>query len=786
MISCIIFGSVNAQQLTIQVTAINGESLPGANIVLLHLNDSTKVYGATDLEGIAVFKQLKYARYQYTVSYLGFEDKVDFIEFNNQTPHLIIRLVESANVIDELKVVARRPLMRQDGERTIVDPTPLLGTVTNTLELLTMTPGLFVDDEGSVFLGTSIPAIIYINGREQRLSASDIANILRSLPPDNILRIEVIRNPSTKYDAASSGGVVNVVLKKGVKIGRFGSVNVGFNQGNLGNVFGGFNIYDTGDKTGYYINVNGSRDALLDELTAQRRSNAAFLLRQAGGSERYNDLGYIGFGMNTEFSDKWSFNYDGRVNGGVSRVFTDFNNKVLDFSGSELSDQENMVSDRTPFISHNHDIGMALKMDTMGSNLNLKMSFGQSFSENRQEYENIFNFPVFPSIGGVGDTDQHRTFFMAQADLNKEFSKTLRLESGLKYSLQEFKSDADFGTRDMGLIIPDAIRSNSYVYNEGVLAAYGQVTKNFENKISLTTGLRIENTSMDGVQVIPTDTSFNISRLDLFPYLFLSRPIVAIAGYELKGYLIYRRTLSRPSYQNLNPAVRIIDLYNYQTGNPGLAPQFTNNLEFNIGFDDVQIFALGKSYTSGIISNVLYNDPNDATLTANTFDNIGRSEETYFKVMGAIPPIFRYFFVVGAQYNHLNYVGTYEDVPISFTRGSWQLFTFQRFKITGNTTISMNAFMLVKGQRNFLELGNLGQLSFTLNQQLLDKKMNISIFVRDVLRTMDAQFLLNQGNILFEGNQYRDNQRWGMTLRYNFGIKTKREKQSVFGDGLQE
>ncbi|MDV7392755.1 TonB-dependent receptor plug domain-containing protein, partial [Arthrospira platensis SPKY1] len=126
----------------------------------------------------------------------------------------------------------------------------------NALELLETVPGMFVDPDGGIFLNNATPAQIYINGREQRMSQQDMASILRSLPPGSIQRIEVLRTPSTRYDAASSGGIVNIVLKKGVKLGRFGSVNAGFNQGAYGDRFAGFTLNDSGEKRNWYLNAN--------------------------------------------------------------------------------------------------------------------------------------------------------------------------------------------------------------------------------------------------------------------------------------------------------------------------------------------------------------------------------------------------------------------------------------------------------------------------------------------------------------------------------------------------
>ena len=771
------FGQTWSQTVVFTIKDKGGYSLPRANLILKSTIEGDSVLGSAEIDGTVTLQVQKPGQYQYEVSYIGYQSVKENILIKEQNTIIDVVLNEAVNLLNEVKVVAKRPLIRQDGERTIVDPEPMLGSVTNTLELLTATPGLFVDQDGGVFLGNSTPAVIYINGREQRLSSNDIANILKSLPPDNILRIEIIRNPSTKYDAASSGGVVNVVLKKGVKIGRFGSANIGFNQVKQGNRFGGLNIYDTGSKSGYYINLNVNKDAVIDDLTAERRSNAAFVLRQEGNTDRVSKNGYIGFGYNTELSDKWSFTYDGRVNGSISESTTDFINKTESFEGKELSVMQNLVKDRTPFIGHNHDFGAIFKMDTVDSNINFKISGGQSRNDGEQNYDNIFTFPLFPGISGIGETERVRRYLMSQMDITKQFSKTFRLETGLKSNIQKFESKADFRIKNgNGEFVTDEGRNNSYIFDENLLAAYGQISKNFTNKINLTTGARIETTNMTGLLSIPSDTSFKVNRADLFPYLFLSRELIKMAGYPMKGFLTYRKTLSRPGYQNLNPAIRVIDNFNYQAGNPGLKPQFTHNVEFKIGFDDVEVLAFGKNYTSGIISNVLYNDPVNPNLTVNTFDNIGKTDETYVKFVGALPPVFKYFFVMGGQYNHLKYDGLYNGAPISFTRGSWQFFTFHRYKITPNTMITMQGFLLIKGQRNLTELGNFGQLNFGLNQQFLDKKLTISLYARDVLRTMTTSFRLAQANILFAGEQYRDNQRFGATIRYNFGVPTKKER----------
>src|SRR5215217_5824692 len=103
--------------------------------------------------------------------------------------------------------------------------------------MLEKTPGLFVDQDGNIYLSSTTPATVYINGREQKMSAADMATLLKNLPPTAIASIEILRTPSAKYDASGSGGIVNIILKKGVKIGLTGSVTTGLNQGKYGNQF---------------------------------------------------------------------------------------------------------------------------------------------------------------------------------------------------------------------------------------------------------------------------------------------------------------------------------------------------------------------------------------------------------------------------------------------------------------------------------------------------------------------------------------------------------------------
>ena len=252
-----------------------------------------------------------------------------------------------------------------------------------------------------------------------------------------------------------------------------------------------------------------------------------------------------------------------------------------------------------------------------------------------------------------------------------------------------------------------------------------------------------------------------------------------IAGYELRGYLVYRRSITRPSYGLLNPAIRILDPFLYEKGNPSLRPQFTQNYEANISVDERPLFAFGINQTKDIFTQVLYQSDSSRRQAFRTYENVGSNKEMYFRGIAAIPPGKKYFFVVGAQYNFNHYDGFYEGAPLIFKRGTWSIFSFHNLKITKTTQLSIQGFVRFKGQLQFYELSTFGAMNTNLSQQLLNKKLTLTISANDILYTNKNNFLLKQGSVNASGLRYADTRRFGLNLRYNFGIRRKDKEEGM-------
>ncbi|MEO6220351.1 MAG: outer membrane beta-barrel protein, partial [Ginsengibacter sp.] len=246
--------------------------------------------------------------------------------------------------------------------------------------------------------------------------------------------------------------------------------------------------------------------------------------------------------------------------------------------------------------------------------------------------------------------------------------------------------------------------------------------------------------------------------------------------YDLRAYLVYRRTISRPGYQLLNPSQRYIDPYLFETGNPSLRPQFTQNYEANISVDERPVFALGINDTKDIFTNVVYQSDTSSRTAYRTYDNLGSNKETYFRILGAIPPGGKYFIVAGAQYNHNFYQGTYEGKPLSYKKGSWSVFSYQTFKLSSTSQITLHGFARFNGQLQFYELTPFGSLSMSINKQFLKKKLIITLNGSDLFYTNNNNFTLTQGSISASGFRKADTRRFGINARYNFGLRKKEEK----------
>ena len=768
-----------AFNIRFKITNTKKETVPFATINVMPISDTGKQFQkASDSSGIVSF-ELEQQVYRVTVSSVNYKpfEKIITVKKENELFSFMLQPV-SVN-LKEVTVTATKPLTRQEDDKTIVDPEPIAATSTNAYEILEKTPGLFVDQDGNVYLSSMSPAKIYINGREMKMSTADVATMLKNLPPNAIAKIEILRTPSAKYDASGSGGMINIVLKKGVKLGLTGSVVAGLQQGDYGNQFAGINMNNnTGRKTSY-LNLNYSRRNNFEHIQTDRLFTSDSVLHQDART-KYPAINYFtSYGISDSISAKWYVDFAGSINYQTFDNYTENENMIKKISTSEtVSKSVNVVNYSGKYLRLSNGISFNHKIDSASEWIN-DFYFSYDRNRNNQQYNTYFYSPAVFTTGGFGSPNSDRNNFVITSDLKKRFRNRLIVETGLKASFLRYKSEAEYFTGTGSSSIKDISRTNTFHYTENINAAYLQASKTFGKNIVLKTGARLENTNMNGHQIIPVDTFFNVHRTDLFPYIYLSKKVMSIAGYELRAYLVARRTIVRPVYEQLNPFARYVDQYVTEVGNPQLRPQFTNNYEANISVDERPLLAIGVNNTNDIFNQVIYSSDTNRRQSFRTYDNLGTNKELYLRGLGAIPPGKRYFFVLGGQYNHIFYEGLYENKPLSYKRGTWTFFTYHSLKFDKRSQLSVNGFIRLRGQQGFYELGDFGALNASINRQFLNQKLTITVSANDIFKTNKNEFTINQGSIHASGIREGDTRRFGLNMRYNFGIR-KKEENNLF------
>jgi hypothetical protein len=790
-IYCIVFlmgcllcnsNSLLAQQTAISLKAINkkGEAIAGASVIASNTMDSLQVVKTVaDTNGVVKLHLAQGYQFTIQISAVNYKPVKKGITINGKQNNFVFTLEPNSKSLDEVVITSKKPLMRQEEDKTIVDPENIASTSTNAFEMMEKVPGLFVDQDGNIYISSTTPATILINGRDTRMSTADVATMLKSLPPGTIAKLEIIRTPSAKYDASGGGGVVNVVLKKGVKIGLTGSVNAGANQGVYGNQFVGFNLNNNNGKLNTYVSAQFNLRNNYEQIKTDRKFAIDTILSQNAYTRYPGNSSYVGYGIGYEINKKWEVNYDGRFSINNNKNNSINQSDIQQISLSKLlTNNFATIDNKTVSVGINQSVTAKYKIDSAGSEWVTDLSYNYNTNKTDQLFATNFSFPVNTIVYGDGNFNNQRNFVVAQSDLKLKFKKQFTLEAGIKSSFISFTSAADFFKSSNGNRTKDNERTNSFTYNENINAAYLQGTKTIK-KVVIKAGVRFENTNMDGRQIIPVDTSFALHRTDLFPYVYLSRDLFKIASYPLKGYLVYRRTISRPGYDLLNPFSRFVDQYLSETGNPALRPQFTNNYEANVSFEERPVFAIGYNDTKDIFTNVVYQSDSNRSKAIRTYDNLGSNKETYFRIIGALPPGGKYFIVIGAQYNHNFYNGIYENAPLAFKRGSWSLFSYQTLKLGKLSMASINGFVRFNGQQQFYELGTFGSLNASINRQFFNKKMIVTLNVTDLFFTNNNTFGIKQGTINATGFKQSDTRRIGINIRYNFGFRKKDESMMM-------
>ncbi|MDB5252758.1 MAG: hypothetical protein JWP27_1927 [Flaviaesturariibacter sp.] len=610
---------------SIHVSADGRSPLEGATVEVLRVGDSALIRSAvTDKSGDAIVENLATGSYLARVSLVGYQSAYT-PAFTVTEAALSITvapvslLPRAATQLQNVTVTGRKPFIQKLNDRIIVNvESSIISAGSSALDVLERSPGISVDQNDAISLRGRAGVVIMIDGKPSPLSAADLANYLRGLPANAIERIDIITNPSARYDAAGNSGIIDIRMKKDQRMGANGTVTAGYGQGvypkaNAGatwnyrnkkvNVFGNYNNNYRKNLNHLYLNRNFYENKVLSSY--DDKDNFAIIpvsshTARVGADFFPSKKTIVGFVVNSNFAaiDRTTDNHVQEYDA----------HRALRRTFHALGTGDDHNSNAVANINFKHTF------DSTGRELTADADYGEfrnrSMSTMFTSYKSFNGSPLTPDYRLNGDQDGLLRLRTGKADYVQPMKNGARFEAGFKTSFVSSDNDQKFFDLSSGLSRVDSGKTNRFFYKEWNNALYTNLSKEWK-KVNLQVGLRAEQTRVKTHQARNNvDTAFHY--LQLFPSAFLNYHLTAD---RTIGLSVSRR-IDRPGYGQLNPFLFLIDVSTYGTGAPGLKPQITWSYEASYTAKQVS-FTLGYSHTTDVqnIALLRYRDafPNDTT-----------------------------------------------------------------------------------------------------------------------------------------------------------------------------
>ncbi|HEY9260552.1 outer membrane beta-barrel protein [Chitinophaga sp.] len=559
--------------------------------------------------------------------YKTIEQAISFPPFEKDLGN--IKLAASTTQLQGVTVAGTKPLMQMDIDKKVFNVEKNIVSAGGTaLDVMKNVPSVNVDIDGNVTLRNSAPQL-YIDGRPTTLT-------LEQIPADAIENVEVITNPSAKYDASGgSAGILNIVLKKNRKTGYNGNLRAGVDKRGALNGGGDFNLRQ--DKVNISASVMGNQMKGRTNGTTERNNFAdapPTLINQYNSNKTNGGFLFGKLGMDWFVTNRTTLSIAGiKVHGEMNPSESiDINSDTLAKTGTFPGFSQRNSSSHNKFNANGLVLGMKHLFPKEGEELTADFNYFGGKSNNNSDYRtdrygsnnNITGSDIQQIIGGGS-----MSFMTLQTDYVKPFSGKLKLETGLRASIRTTKSQFDNSMYDEEtgkfILIPAA--SNNYKNSDNVYAAYASVSNSIRN-FGYKVGLRAESSNYTGDLLNNGQHFKNNYPISLFPSLFLSQKL----KHDQELQLSYTRRINRPNFFQLIPFTDSTDKLNITKGNPGLVPEFTTALEASylktFKGNNTLLASLYYRHTDNLITRYLTKetDPvNGQDLLINTYINANSS-----------------------------------------------------------------------------------------------------------------------------------------------------------------
>lgn len=742
------------------------QAVPFATIAVRELKTDTPLASITSgMDGRFRLMVADFSDVYVEISFLGFmTKKVENLTVSRGQVDLgIVQLVEDNRILDEVVVSGEKSTTEfQVDKRVFNVGNDLSSTGMGALEVLNHVPSVTVDIEGAVSLRGSTGVQILIDGKPSVL-ADDPSNALGTITADMIERVEVITNPSAKYDAEGTAGILNIVLKKEEKKGMNGSISV-----------------NTGLPDNHSIGISLNRRTQKFNLFTQLGVGYRSLPRYSESSNQ--DL----INLTTLYSEGDAFRNETFYNFILGTDYHINENNVVTLSGNFAYEVEDQPSN-TDFSFSNDLSGEVMSVwrrDEVTEATNPKWQYELQYKKDFEDHKehtllfsalgrffgkdqsSVFTNSTISGSNGLSDQNTRTNFKQAdytfKLDYTDPLTEQITLETGTQYVINDVGNDYEVRDFDDGAFVVNEALTNNFEFDQRVLAAY--VTGGYKrNDWGVKLGLRVENTILNTL-LINTNQENSQNYTNLFPSAHTSYKFSEVFSVQAG----YSRRIYRPRLWDLNPFFNIRNNFNVRTGNPNLQAEFTDSYEVT------GILVMGKlalnsgiyhRYTTEVIERVSIFEDNVQTTTPM---NIGSNNITGVE-LNVEYDLTTWMSVSGDfNYNSFKRVGSLENQSFDFQGDRSSFRMTSRLKLPADLEVELtgnhrSSYRTVQGEvssTSFMDIG--------LRKKLLDNKFVVNLGVRDVFASRISESVTEQSDFFI----YNFGQRGRFVtlgLSYGFG-----------------
>ncbi|WP_017733254.1 outer membrane beta-barrel family protein [Nafulsella turpanensis] len=763
----------------------NGAPIGFATIAVVQTSDTAIVTGTVaDEHGQFNIKTPTTGSYFLRVNALGFAAletpvfEITGVNFNKNFGDII--LIEDVVQLQEVSVESMRPTITQEADRMVVNIEGTALAAGNTAyAVLSKVPGVFIDQDGNIQLNGKSGVAVMINEKLTYLSARDLRNMLEGMSAENIKSIEVITNPSAKYDAEGTSGILNINLKKDISQGMSGSVYTGYN----------YNFKQHGYSTGGNIHFKKGRWNSFLSLDAARR---------VGGREATFTRIFYGTDQTTYFDQVATGNYISTGPPSV-RLGTDFelnprhsigfmaNYTTNKFESEFLTDTyigsapssplvhidaENY--NRNTYTNYTTNLHYVAKLDTVGTVISTDLDYVKIINGGEANFYNYFTdlstgletkdflYTNFP--GGFD-------IYSAKLDFALPFTKERKLELGAKASRVVSDNDSRFYFNNDEQPVLDLSRTNHFIYTESIYAAYVNWNSKLGENLTLQAGLRAEQTDSEG-NSLTTGEVTNRRYFDLFPSVFVQQKINENYGINYS----YSRRLIRPNYGALNPFRAYRDPYTWYQGNPYLRPQYTNSFRITQTYKEVYNLTLNYEYNIDVMGEIPILDVENATTiyTTGNLDN-----ENYIGITGRAPLLIAEWWdsqnTLVLSYSRFSTISN--NGPLVNEQIFSMLQSNHTLQLPLEVRMELNLLLRGPAASGLYHIAPMHRVDIGFRRSFLEKKIELSLSGNDLFKGYRYYWTTDINGNVNEFDQYFRVRSINVSLRYNFSKGEAVEKR---------